>query len=157
MEGFIDYYIGCVACKSKLWILGVVENGYDIGVHIQNSQSKFSCLCIYASIFLGTNYCCPSVQFIKRMKTDCSKCLCLDGAAQKKCANFMTKTMISCNPVNHPGEQEQIHTTSMRFFVCQSLRAEFFCVHSSEGFMVSLRDVEESQHMQCLYLEIQPC
>jgi hypothetical protein len=65
--------------------------------------------------------------------------------------------MITCNPVNHTGEHEQIHTASMRFFVSRSLRAEFFCGHSSEGLMVSLRDVEESQYMQCLYLEIQTC
>jgi hypothetical protein len=101
-EGFIGYSIGCVDCKSKLWILGVGENGYDMGVHIQKFQSKFSCLCIYASIFPGTNYCCPSVQFIKRMKTDCVKCWCLGGAAQKKYAIFMTKTHDQLQPSGPP-------------------------------------------------------
>ncbi len=71
--------------------------------------------------------------------------------------SLWSRPMITCNPVNQAGEQEQIHTASMRFIVCQSLRAEFFCGHSSEGLMMSLRDVEESQHTQCLYLEIQPC
>jgi hypothetical protein len=67
------------------------------------------------------------------------------------------RPMITCNPVNQAREQEQIHTAPMRFIVCQSSSAEFFCGHSSEGLMMSLRDVEEGKYMQCLYLEIQPC